>query len=327
MTKSTVLNGEGTTEPTGYLIPPPAIDPFAAFNCDGCGIAFSAENLPVTRLGHDGTRHLLGCSACADVPAAVDLPALKDALTMAQRNGRACVVCGKSDYSLKPAGKLLGLGVVECDIHEWERKKQASPPVWMTEPCPGWCLSNYGEHIHGGEDAPEDRHHLSAVTVQPLLTMEFPNYESPTTPRYAPLDLMVDLLQHYREAEPRVVVNDTSDKFTLYLSLDEAQQHAVNVMEMVRAGRTRTDVVPFSAPGGAAEHKPWCNDHEPDTDMCRTKDTNLTDVHGEAYTTGLTSAPEEGTVVWLGDKALTVDQAEETAFALLAQARRARESS
>ncbi|MDP9862014.1 MULTISPECIES: hypothetical protein [Streptosporangium] len=48
-------------------------------------------------------------------------------MSTAQRNGRACIVCGAGGGILKPAGKLLDRDMVECETHEWEREKAAKP--------------------------------------------------------------------------------------------------------------------------------------------------------------------------------------------------------
>lgn len=179
-----------------------------------------------TPLQHDGQGQ--------DVPT-LDLHVLKDRLTSDQRWSRACIQCGKAGGILKPAGKLLDIDVVECDNHQWDRREAKNPPVWLTQPCPAWCVTR-----HSGPDDPGDRIHDSPLMAVPLLTMDFINYESPTEPRFAPVELMVDLVQGYREAEPRIVLNDTSDKWSDYLSLYEAEQLAKNLTALVDAARRNT---------------------------------------------------------------------------------------
>ncbi|WP_133061526.1 DUF6907 domain-containing protein [Streptosporangium minutum] len=169
-------------------------------------------------------------------PATLDLGILKESLTMAQRNGRACVQCGSSDYPLKPAGMLLDVAVVECDSHAWERDAAANPPTWLTKPCPAWCTEQ-----HRGGDHPDDRQHTSVIHSTDLLTMDFENFGSPTKPEHRPVSLMTDLVQGHLEAEPRICLNDSTDKGTsYYLSLAEAEEIAAHLLQLVAAGRGRT---------------------------------------------------------------------------------------
>lgn len=252
----------------------------------------------------------------------IDPSSLVDSLAPDQRRARACVQCGKAER-LVPAGKLGDVDVVECESHKWERKRaakqQAGPPEWLTGPCPGWCVDTID---HEPSTHPDDRNHTSSLRSVQLRTMEFSNFGSPDKPDYKPRSLMTDLWQHYRESEPRVAMGDDTDEWWIRLSLDEAQQHALNVMEMVTAGRTgRALEEVFSSPGGVAEHTPWCQDHHDETALCRARDTQAGGLR-----VGLTHHADEGPVVWLDDTHLTADQAEEIAFALLSRARLARQS-
>lgn len=254
----------------------------------------------------------------ATTPTILDLIALKNSLTAAQRIGRACVVCGNSLNRFVPAGKIGDVDVVECDHHAPQRKRERdNAPTWLTAPCPGWCHDD-----HHGSDHPDDRRHGSGTTGVPLRTMAFENFGSPAEPSYKPLELMADLEQLYREIEPRVVLCDDSDKWFRRLSLGETRDFALNLIELFRAGRTGTDLVVSSSPGGAAECTPWCTDHDPETGMCR-----AAGVRTLAYDVRLSQAPGEPTAVHLDDEPLSPEQAEEVAFALLAQARRARQTS
>ncbi len=199
------------------------------------------------------------------------------------------------------------------------RKRRTGPPAWLTAPCPGWCL---GDIDHDPQTHPDDRHHLSATHAVQLHAMDYTNFATPTGHEYHPRSLMASLTQHYREAEPRISLGDDSTlDWWVYLTLDEAHQHAVHLMDLVMAGRTGKDL-DVSAPGGAAEHrKPWCVDHSAE-DICHARD-----IDAAGSRVGLTHEADEGTVVWLNDTDLTPDRAEEIAMALLVTARRAREAS
>ncbi|GII86610.1 hypothetical protein Ssi03_46000 [Sphaerisporangium siamense] len=258
----------------------------------------------------------------ATTPTPLDLSALKQSLTAGQRNGRSCYRCGSTERPLVPAGKLLDVDVVECDVHRWERDNQASPPLWLTGPCPAWC-----EEKHRGSDHPDDRKHHGGTLSVPLLTIAFENFGTRDEPRLAPVELLADLMQHHREAEPRVVLGDTSDTFSRYLSLGEAQRFAFDLVELVAAGRTGTDVQTLPAPGGAAGCQPWCaKEHDPGCPELCLAENEPVPVSGspaDAFV-GLSHHPDDGTVIDV-DSALhlTVDEAEVLVLALLRQIRRA----
>ncbi|MBX6387142.1 MAG: hypothetical protein IRZ07_29890, partial [Microbispora sp.] len=108
-------------------------------------------------------------------------------------------------------------------------------PSWLTRPCPGWCTEQHQDCDH-----PDDRYHRSDTRAVPLLTMEFINYGSPEEPRFGPLELMCDLVQHHRETEPQINIADTSDTFSRDLSLAEAELFAWRLLALVHAARTGT---------------------------------------------------------------------------------------
>ncbi|MCC5578998.1 hypothetical protein IMZ11_25560 [Microtetraspora sp. AC03309] len=169
--------------------------------------------------------------------ATVNLTAAKNNLSFPQRTGRACITCGATGTILKPAGTLLDIDVVECENHQWERANADNPPTWLTGPCPTWCIAE-----HRGSDHPDDRNHHSTNVSVSLKTMDYQNHGTPDEPRFVPLELMADLFQQHLQAEPRVVLNDTSDKFADYLSLDEAERFANHLLELVLAARHNWDL-------------------------------------------------------------------------------------
>lgn len=121
-------------------------------------------------------------------------------------------------------------------------------PAWLTTPCPAWCIDRHGEGDH-----PDDRLHVSRTLSQPLLTMDPVNYGPPTEPDYRPLELTGSLTQHYLQAEARIVIDDTEFEFARYLTLDEAEGFAGQLLELVRAARS--NVFPANRHPGSDEHR------------------------------------------------------------------------
>ncbi|MFG1826711.1 DUF6907 domain-containing protein [Microbispora bryophytorum] len=270
-------------------------------------------------------------------------------LTPQQRGGLACVRCGSSDQPTIPAAVVDGVQLFQCVTHDQipgedlkvraaylqgVLKGTATPPAdrpglraaaqtrladlsrydrlapsWLTRPCPAWCTER-----HGDRDYAVDRNHRGHTLVTPLLTMDFVNCGSPDEPRYEPVELMCDLVQHHREAEPRINIGDTND-FSDDLSLGEAEEFARHLFTLVALGRNPARA---QARESAAGCRPWCVHHD--------------DVHGcngfseptAAGLVGLTRTAEDDTHVWLGDRHMTPAEAEQLAAVLLAQAALAR---
>ncbi|MBF8192916.1 hypothetical protein ITP53_46030 [Nonomuraea sp. K274] len=78
---------------------------------------------------------------------------------------------------------------------------------------------------------------------------------------------MTDLVQRYREAEPRIRFGDTGDT-SYYMTLDEAQEFALHLLVLVSAGRNRSQI---SEPPSVVSEKPgcrpWCTRHQLE-DVC-----------------------------------------------------------
>lgn len=196
MNQRTGVNDDATTEPTGYLIPAPtdpaerargeagvarrraagsiyvgdnpkpttpAIDPFTDFKCDGCGGAFSALNLPVSRLGHNGARHLLACSACtaATIPTA---DATADADTWPYWQTEPCPAwCGEqhaaqdADQERRHFGGGSGISLTLAKPEKWAngpgpRDFEWRPPVMFVEFAQGWRESEPELQLTRGEE-------------------------------------------------------------------------------------------------------------------------------------------------------------------------------
>jgi hypothetical protein len=109
----------------------------------------------------------------------------------------------------------------------------AGRPYWLTGPCPPWCTI-----AHRAADHPEDRYHdserrrvvLSTEAVEPVLV----NGERINTDEAS--ELVAELTQSYREAEPRLLLlhNDTNE---VYMTLGEAEEMALGILSLVAAAR------------------------------------------------------------------------------------------
>ncbi|WP_449061375.1 hypothetical protein [Planomonospora algeriensis] len=248
--------------------------------------------------------------------AQIDLVALRDSLTPAQRMGRACVQCGRNDERLESAGTLLDVQVVECFTHRYSRHNAASPADWLSiSACPSWCNSG-----HRGSDHPDDRQHGSLYLETVLQTMRYDDYGLPGKPEYKPVIAGVNLIQHYRETEPRICVSDTGEHGEYYLTLDEAQKIALDLLTLVLAGRDRAEITEMEdsvneTPGCRS----WCTRHGSD-------DTCDSGVREGAW---LTQDREDGALIWYdgyGDDGMDVQHAERLVHSILNLAVLARHS-
>lgn len=83
---------------------------------------------------------------------------------------------------------------------------------------------------------------MSVIHGTDLLTMDFENFGTAARPEYRPNALMADLVQGYREVEPRVCLIDSADKGTAYyLSLVEVEEFAAHLLRLVAEGRGQSD--------------------------------------------------------------------------------------
>ncbi|GAA2842679.1 hypothetical protein [Nonomuraea rubra] len=192
-----------------------------------------------------------------------------------------------------------------------------SPAGWLSvSMCPAWCSDS-----HNGMDYPEDREHGCRYLETDLQTMPYDNYGTDGNPRYRPCQAMANLVQHYREGEPRVCFADSSDKATYYMTLDEAQEIAFHLLTLVAAGRNRAEIGEIPQSVSVAEGcQPWCNRHRPG-DCCAS---------GNVDGAWLTYDDEQdGALIWFhtsGDGGLPVSEAERLALAISRAAVLARRS-
>ncbi|MFB4285030.1 hypothetical protein ACBJ59_57875 [Nonomuraea sp. MTCD27] len=122
---------------------------------------------------------------------------------------------------------------------------------------------------------------------------------------------MINLVQHYREAEPRVCLGDTGDHCNYYMTLDEAQEIALNLLMLVVAGRDRAEIADSQPPESMTPGcHPWCAQHRPD-DICDS---------GVIEGAWLTHDEGDGALIWFhgyGDDGMSVQHAERLVRAIL----------
>lgn len=168
-------------------------------------------------------------------------------LTGVQLDGAACVKCHAETDPMKPVGHVNGGQVFACSSHGL-----ATIPSWLVEPCPGWCTSRHEEF-----EWDSDRTHWSDCLDTQLRTMKYEQCGSPDEPDYQPHVACVAAIQGYREAEARLTISDDLDgKWAMHLTLDEAEQHAHHLLDLVRQARGQSwkpIVTPF-------DHEGRCDD-------------------------------------------------------------------
>lgn len=89
----------------------------------------------------------------------------------------------------------------ELDAHAHASER----PFWQSEPCPSWCEADGGEGTgHSGRDAYPDRRHVlfGAEVALSLCDAD----DGPDGAEVEPLCLWMLAGQHYRAAEPDVVI-------------------------------------------------------------------------------------------------------------------------
>lgn len=151
------------------------------------------------------------------------------------------------DYSRVPepwerdarkAGEQAAMSVrfqYEATMRAYETQRDSSQPAyWLkSHPCPSWCTNG---DLHKSSDDPDDRAHDSDVLSVSFDTM-------PPSVAYAEFrapEATVMLTQKFREAEPRIYINDSSDGTNLYATLDEAEKLAHDLLFLVAQARGGT---------------------------------------------------------------------------------------
>jgi Domain of unknown function (DUF6907) len=122
---------------------------------------------------------------------------------------------------------------------------EAPYPYWQVQPCPPWCMMTVPHQDH---DMTADRVHASAFRHIDL-TLEDARTDRSGPGRKLvcePAHLAVQLIQEYRERDPRVVVTVNSET-DLYLTVAEAAGLAQGLAALVGSGSAGEDQCP-----------PWC---------------------------------------------------------------------
>lgn len=105
----------------------------------------------------------------------------------------------------------------------------ATAPVWSPQGCPSWCDV---PDLHRDGDHYDDRSHCSLGAHIPLSLAKVVDDERAT--------LDVSMIQHYREVEPRVWIGRDGSAQGDHLTLDEAREMALRVLELVRMAEEAT---------------------------------------------------------------------------------------
>jgi hypothetical protein len=112
--------------------------------------------------------------------------------------------------------------------------EHAGRPFYLTGPCPPWCA--YGHD--SSEWAYDDRLHRSSDYDVTLTAMDAVVDAVDEEVSIEPRRMSACLWQHYREAEPRVVIaHGDEPEAVAELTLDEAEQHARDLLELVALAR------------------------------------------------------------------------------------------
>lgn len=187
------------------------------------------------------------------------------------------------------------------------RQKKA-PAYWQTTPCPPWCVGP-----HRDSDHPTEREHQGLYFSTPL-TETKPEQYGPNlageTFTFQPPPLMACLIQHVRYAVPNIEMCVGDGEVSATVTLDEAEQIAGNLTELIAQGRG-TPPVQTPAEGCA----PWCA-HHADLGACWSE--AIVTIGGDV---DLAYTEDDGVRVNLAGEldGLTVEQAEQLAHAILKQ--------
>lgn len=112
-------------------------------------------------------------------------------------------------------------------------------PSWLTEDCPTWCA---WPDEHANRDMYDDRTH-AGESAQIALTAEEPMiYKKPGGGIEVyddPSQMDVYLIQHYREAGPRIWIGRDGSSEGMHLSIADAEQLIAELRARVDAAAQR----------------------------------------------------------------------------------------
>lgn len=107
---------------------------------------------------------------------------------------------------------------------------------WLTDPCPAWC-----EFVrnHSDRDDYDDRVHQGVArrVVATTEDLDRDTVDGQVHLDREPPDLTVQVVQHYREQEPRLSLHRGETRKGAYLTLDEAEELAAILGDLVKEAR------------------------------------------------------------------------------------------
>jgi hypothetical protein len=113
----------------------------------------------------------------------------------------------------------------------WPVTAGAAPVAWQTKSCPSWCDAVHDDADQIGARLCESRQTVTPLTYEPTL-----NVSTPTGSGVA-LDTLNSILVQPFGASPRVDTSRGTGAVTT-MSLDEAEQHARQLLALVEQGRS-----------------------------------------------------------------------------------------
>lgn len=109
---------------------------------------------------------------------------------------------------------------------------EVARPWWLPGGCPSWCE---WPDTHEGHDHYVDRLHMGARVSVTLTATE----DSEPTEYDDPREAGAYIVQHYREAEPRIELVRDDAPMHVQLTADEAEEFAMKLLELAATARTR----------------------------------------------------------------------------------------
>jgi hypothetical protein len=179
--------------------------------CDPC--AQIVERAMAMRLSQEAMAKANNPAAKPDIPEAWEDEALKV--------GEQAAMRARFEY--------------EATMRAYEKQREDNEPAyWLkSDPCPPWCTNT---NLHKSSDDPADREHDSDVLSVSLESMP----PSVAYAEFRPPEVTAMLVQKFREVEPRVYINDSSDGTNLYATLDEAEKLAYDLLFLVAQARGKS---------------------------------------------------------------------------------------
>lgn len=125
---------------------------------------------------------------------------------------------GQSTHAATPAQCTAGTGATGSVRGTYPA------PAWQPEGCPAWCECG---DLHRDGDRYADRLHCNLGAHFPLSLADRDEPDEVPT-------LDVNMLQHYREASPRIWIGRDGTNNGNEMTVDEAREVALKLLELVR---------------------------------------------------------------------------------------------